>query len=79
MKSTDDVLTLMEDAFLTISLEARYKQSQMGGVSTTEGFKMFQAAVCDELMQKCRPLIEKYLEEHYANTRRSTDLPDRTD
>lgn len=79
MKSTEELLSLMEGAFLTISLEARLKQSQMSGVSNFEGMKMFRAAVADELMQKCRPLVEKYLEEHYGTPRRSTDSAGGTD
>jgi hypothetical protein len=63
MRKTEDLLALIEEAFLKIKLEVHYDIYRTSNNTYPGDFLMMRARICDDLIQKCRPVIENFLED----------------
>ena len=67
MRKTEDLLSLIEDAFLKIKLEVHYDIYKTSNNTYPGDFLMMRARICDDLIQKCRPVLEDFLEDLMDN------------
>jgi hypothetical protein len=62
MERTEEILAIIERCFLEIHINTHVEIDRMTGVSCDETIKMMKARISQELVNKCRPAIENYLE-----------------
>lgn len=65
MQKTEDILKIIEECFLSIHIDTHWELQKMN--SSSESIKDMKAKISQELLYRCKPAIEKYLEEMISN------------